>query len=160
MRGIKRLKGSAVSQKLPITPDVLYKLQSKLNLSSSFDATFWAACLIAFFSFSLKSNLLPPSTEAFDPQRHRRNCDVHLCSWGILLVVCWSKTIQYRNRRLLVPVPKIAHSSLYPWSAVVHAFKLAGVYQSTEHRYIPAFTYEDGGVIKSPSYSSFTNKLK
>ena len=160
MRGIKRLNGAAVSQKLPITPDVLYKLQSKLNLASSVDATFWAACLIAFFSFFRKSNLLPPSATEFDPQRHLRNCDVHLFSWGILLVVRLSKTIQYRNRTLLVPVPKIAHSSLCPWSAVTHAFKLAGVYQSTEHSNIPAFSYMDGGVLKTFTYSSFTTKLK
>ena len=160
MRGIKRLNGQKVSQKLPITPAVLYKLQRQLNLSCSLDATFWAACLVAFFSFFRKTNLLPPTTAAFDPQRHLRNCDVRLYPWGIILVVRWSKTIQYRNRTLLVPVPKIAHSSLCPWSAVTHAFKLAGVYQSTRHSAEPAFTYLDGGALKALTYSTFTNKLK
>ena len=114
MRGIKRLHGAQVSQKLPITPDVLYKMQCHLNFACSFDTTFWAACLVAFFSFFRKSNLLPPSTAKFDPQLHLRNCDVRLYPWGIILVVRWSKKIQYRNRTLLVPVPKVAHSSLCP----------------------------------------------
>ena len=87
MRGIKRLHGAQVSQKLPITPDVLYKMQCHLNFACSFDATFWAACLVAFFSFFRKSNLLPPSTAKFDPQLHLRNCDVRLYPWGIILVV-------------------------------------------------------------------------
>ena len=160
MRGIKRLHGAQVSQKLPITPDVLYKMQCHLNFACSFDATFWAACLVAFFSFFHKSNLLPPSTAKFDPQLHLRNCDVRLYPWGIILVVRWSKTIQYRNRTLLVPVPKVAHSSLCPWSAVTRAFKLAGVYQSTEHASAPAFTYREGSALKALTYASFTNKLK
>ena len=61
MRGIKRINRERVTQKLPITPDVLHKMQCHLHLDSSFDATFWAACLVAFFSFFRKSNLLPPS---------------------------------------------------------------------------------------------------
>ena len=128
LRGIKRINGASISQKLPITPDVLYKIQAVLNLNSSIDATFWAACSEAFFSFFRKSNLLPTSTAAFDPHRHLHNCDVRLYPWGIILVVRWSKTIGYRNRTLLVPVPRIAHSSLCPSSAVMHAFKLVGVY--------------------------------
>ena len=155
MRGIKRLNGDSVSQKLPITPEVLYKMQCHLNFASSFDATFWAACLVAFFTFSRKSNLLPTSTAAFNPQRHLRNCDVRLYQWGIILVVRWSKTIQYRNRTLLVPVPKVAHSSLCPWSAVIRAFKLAGVYQSTTHAFEPAFTYREGSALKALTYSTF-----
>ena len=66
MRGIKRINGERVTQKLPITPDVLHKMQCHLHLDSSFDATFWAACLVAFFSFFRKSILLPPSTTEFE----------------------------------------------------------------------------------------------
>ena len=78
MRGIKRINGERVTQKLPITPDVLHKMQCHLHLDSSFDATFWAACLVAFFSFFRKSNLLPPSTTEFDTKRHLQKCDVLL----------------------------------------------------------------------------------
>ena len=160
MRGIKRINGERVTQKLPITPDVLHKMQCHLHLDSLFDATFWAACLVAFFSFFRKSNLLPPSTTEFDTKRHLRKCDVRLFPWGIILVVRWSKTIQYRDRTLLVPVPKIAHSSLCPWSAVTRAFKLAGVYQSNKSASEPAFTYLEDGVLKTLTYTTFTTKLK
>ena len=64
------------------------------------------------------------------------------------------------NRTLLVPVPKVAHSSLCPWSAVTRAFKLAGVYQSTENASAPSFTYREGSALKALTYASFTNKLK
>ena len=160
MRGIKRINGSPVSQKLPVTPDVLYKLEQNLIFSSSLDATFWAAYLVAFFSFFRKSNLLPPTTTSFDPQRHLRNCDIKFYPWGIILVVRWSKTIQYKNRTLLVPFPRINHSSLCPWSAVQHAFKLAQVYQSKKHAFAPAFVYKEGGTLKVLTHSKFTSKLK
>ena len=94
-----------------------------------------------FFSFFRKSNLLPPSTTEFDTKRHLRKCDVRWFLWGIILVVRWSKTIQYRDRTLLVPVPTIAHSSLCPWSAVTRAFKLASIYQRNKSASEPAFTY-------------------
>lgn len=140
IRGIKKVNGESLSQKLPITPEVLYKMQCHLNLASSFHATFWAACSAAcsveFFSFFRKSNLLPPSTAAFDPQRHLWNCDVRSYPWGIILIVWWFKTIQYQNCTLLVPVPKVAHS-LCPWAGVTHAFKLAGIHQSTRHALEP-----------------------
>ena len=151
MRGIKRINGERVTQKLPITPDVLHKMQYHLHLDSSFDATFWVACLVAFFSFYRKSNLLPLSITESDTKRQLRKCDVRLFLWGIFLVVSWSKTIQYRDRTLLVLVPKIAHSSLCPWSAVTRAFKLAGVYQSNKSASEPAFTY-----LKPQSLLCFT----
>ena len=160
IRGIKQIHGTPVSQKCPITPDVLYKIQTVLNLNLSLEATFWAACLVAFFSFFRKSNLLPPSVAAFDPHPHLRNCDVRLYPWGIILVVHWSKTIQYRNRTLLVPVPRIAHSSLCPWSAVTHAFKLAGVYQSPQNAVEPAFTFRESHDLKTLTYSIFNSKRK
>ena len=153
MRGIKRINGERVTQKLPITPDVLHKMQCHLHLDSLFDATFWAACLVAFFSFFHKSNLLPPSTTEFDTKRHLQKCGVRLFPWGIILV-CWSKMIQYRDCTLLVPVPKIAHSSLGPWSVVTRAFTLAGVYQSNKSASEAAFTYLEDGVLKTLTYTT------
>ena len=40
LRGIKRINGTSISQKLPITPEVFYKIQAVLNLNSSIDGTF------------------------------------------------------------------------------------------------------------------------
>ena len=116
--------------------------------------------MVAFFSFFRKSNLLPPSTKEFDNKRHLRKCDVRLFPWGIILVVRRSKTIQYRDRTLLVPGKKIGHSSLCPWPAVTRAFKVAGVYQSNKSASELAFTYLEDGVLKTLTYTTFTTKLK
>ncbi|CAH3109145.1 unnamed protein product [Porites lobata] len=49
LRGIKRVKGLTVSQKKPITPQILLAFKSHLHLDSPLHATFWAVCLVAFF---------------------------------------------------------------------------------------------------------------
>ena len=87
MRGIKRLHGTAIRPKLPITPDILCKLHGTLDLNNSLDATFWAACVIAFFSFFFKSNLVVATAGSFDPQEHLRMCDIRVCKWGLLPIV-------------------------------------------------------------------------
>jgi len=138
MRGIKRLHSNVVWKKLPITPDILHKLYGQLDLTYSLEATFCATCVIAFFSFFRKSNLLIASSNSFDPLKHLR---IHI--WGLMLVVRWSKPIQCRNRTLLVPVPKIDHSKLCPHGAIVHAFKLPAAHDSAKLRNGPAFVYID-----------------
>ena len=62
--------GASQKQKLPITPAILLQIFGLVDLSSSLDVTFWACCLVAFFSFSRKSNLLVKSMASFDPSIH------------------------------------------------------------------------------------------
>ena len=147
MRGIKRLHGNVVRQKLPITPDILHRLHGELDFTNSLDATFWAACVIAFFPFFRKSNLLIPSASSFEPLKHLRMGDIRVYNWGLLLLVRWSKTIQYRNRTLLVPVPRIKHSKLCPNKAIVNAFKLLGEHDSAKLQDGPAFVYTSGAKL-------------
>ena len=139
MRGIKRLLSSMVWQKLPITTDILHKLHRQLDLINMLDATFWATCVIAFFSFFRKSNLLIASTNSCDPLKHLCMCDICVYNWGLMVVVRWSKTIQYRNCTLLVSVSKIDHSKLCPHKAIVHTFKLLAAHDSAKLRNGPAF---------------------
>ena len=55
--GVKRVKGNRSVQKLPITLDILKAIASQLDMSIPFKRVFWAACLVAFYSFFRKSNL-------------------------------------------------------------------------------------------------------
>ena len=62
LTGVKRVKGNQVVQKLPITLDILRGIYRIISLRSSFDASFWAVCLVAFYGFFRKSHLLPYPT--------------------------------------------------------------------------------------------------
>ena len=70
LKGLKKGKRDKVTQKLPITPDVLKGILRFLNFSNQFDVTFWAACIVGFFSFSRKSNSFVPSLSKVDHSKH------------------------------------------------------------------------------------------
>ena len=68
LRGIKRLKGTPSVQKAPMTPAILCEMNSHIDTSIPFWATFWAACLTAFFCFCRKSTLLCKTGNKVDPR--------------------------------------------------------------------------------------------
>ena len=119
LKGVRRVKGDASVQKLPITINVLKQVFPLLNLHSSFDRCFWAACLVGFFSFFRKSNLLVASHLLFNPERNLCASDVRFTVGGAVLSVRWSKVIQFKERILHIPLPKIPDSPFCPSTALL-----------------------------------------
>jgi hypothetical protein len=113
-----------VTRKLPITPLILLQIKSLLVLSNPRGAVFWAACLVAFFGFFRKSNLFGPSGSGFDPSKHLCRSDFLLYPWGLAVQIRWSKTIQFGERVLVTPLPRLPGHPLCPVEAVVQAFAL------------------------------------
>ena len=155
LKGVRRVKGDISLQKLPITLDILQSIFTKLNLLCSLDRTFWAACLVAFYSFFRKSNLLIPSVELFDPTRHLCASDVQFTQDGVILTVRWSKVIQFRERTLHIPLPRIPNSVFCPSNALLGLFLEcpAPAYPA------PLFRYKEGSGILPLNQTQFTSKL-
>ena len=122
LKGVARLKGLQIHRKLPISPSLLLGIRKRLNLGTLHDSVFWAICLVAFFAFFRKSNLLPPSNKTFDPTKHLCRRDITIFRGGIQVQVRWSKTIQFAERLLYVPLPDLGNHPLCPVRAVLHAF--------------------------------------
>lgn len=155
LRGIRRKLGDEVNQKMPITPDILLKIHSRLDFSRSFDASFWAACLIGFFCFLRKSNLFG------DPGSFSKSCvqraDISIYQWGLVVAIRHSKTIQYREKVVRFPLPRISDSPLCPRSAISTAFRFTVRASATSS----AFMFSDlRGNLKTLSYRSFVSKLR
>ena len=110
--------------KLPITLVILKGILGFLNFSNPFDITPWAACLVGFFSIFRKSNLLVPSLSRFDPSKHLCCSDVVFSNTGVILSFRWSKTIQFRQRILQIPLPHLPGSPFCPSSALLLTTKL------------------------------------
>ena len=70
-------------------------LVCKLDMSSSFDRVFWTACIVAFYSFFRKSNLLVQSIGSFDPSRNLCTSDVEFQGEGVVLTVRWSRSFSF-----------------------------------------------------------------
>lgn len=116
LKGIKRTHGKPQRQKLPITPDILHAIHSRLDLSCPKDMTFWAACVCAFFSFFRKATLLPASTA--NDNKYVRRSDIQLSTDYVIINVRRTKTIQYGDRILETPLPRIPDSILCPVAAI------------------------------------------
>ena len=157
LSGIKRVKGSTVKQKLPITLDILLGIRRIINLNISYDASFWAVCLTAFFGVFKKCNLLSESDIQYDPNEQFSWSRFQFFHWGALVQVSWSKTIQFRERSVCIPLPYIPYSLLCPASSVLHAMSFTKMSLPTSH----AFAYFDPRSRKPTclTYQSFLSKL-
>ena len=136
LKGTKRVLGAAHRQKLPITPAILRQLFKQIDFTLPLEVTFWAACLVAFVSFFRKSNLLVKSISSFDSNLHLCRRDATFSEDGVTLALRWSKTIQYRQRVLHTPLPRIPGSPLCPAQTLILALRLCNSPPSA-----PLFTY-------------------
>ena len=92
-------------------------MYGKLNMADNVYVAFWAACVVAFFTFFRKSTLLPETV--------RHNCSIELCrSYAkfqtdhVIITVKHSKTIQFGERSIDIPVARVRDSPLCPVKAM------------------------------------------
>ena len=90
LRGLQRLHGRPPNQKLPITPELLLRIHSVLDLTDTKHLSLWCAFLIAFFTFSRKSNLTSPSFHDFDPSIHLCRADISIRTSFLVVRQRWS----------------------------------------------------------------------
>ena len=153
-----RIKGNEIKQKLPITLNILRGIFYLLNMNNSYDATFWAVCLVMFFGLFRKSHLLPLSDTKFDSNKQFSRSSFKFYYWGILLTVKWSKTIQFRERSVQIPLPRIPGSIFCPVSSLQHALSFTSGAPAHSH----AFSYLDLPYCnrRCMTYRSFVSKLR
>lgn len=156
LKGLRRYKGDITSQKLPITCHILQGILTVLDLSRPFDLSFWAACLVGFFSFFRKSNLLIPSKEKFDPHKHLCRSDVQFCTSGAVIQIRWSKTIQFQQRILHTPLPRIPNSPFCPSGTLLLCVRRL----PSERNPTPLFCYPTNTGAKPITHAVFVNYLR
>jgi hypothetical protein len=118
-RGLDRKLQHLSRQTLPNTLDILDKLYDHMNFNSSIGVTYWCLFLFAFFLLSRKSNLVPDSVKKFDSSRQLCRGDMTVCSIYLIVRFKWTKTIQFGNRVLSIPLLTFPVSNFCP----VQAFK-------------------------------------
>ena len=159
LTGINRSKGVTTDQKQPITPAILMQLRANLDLTDSLDASFWAICLVAFYGMFRKSHLLPITPNKFDSSKQLTKADFKIFTWGTLITIRWSKTIQFRERIVEIPLPHIPNSALCPTFAITHAFHFtaaASIMQSQAFNWLDTNTSS----IHMFTYNAFISKLR
>ena len=143
LRGIKNSNSVPPKQMLPITPGILRQMYENISLASNLMKAFWAASLVAFFSFYRKATLLPMS-RVHDCRTQLCRMDFTIQSHCALIEVKQTKTLRGRQRRLVVPVPKITNNILCPVNAVVKL--LAAGPSIPSHAALFSYTLDKGAL--------------
>lgn len=155
LRGIKRGLGDTPSRKLPITPALLLQFLGKLDLRSPTDSAVWAAALLLFFGLLRRNNALcSPST--FDPEGSLRRQDISVHEWGMLVRIRRTKTIQNKERCLMIPLPRMPSHRLCPVQAIFHAFSLTPGAPSDG----PAFVLPCAAGFRPLSPAAFVSRIR
>lgn len=156
IQGIKREKGAMSTSKLHITPEILDKIYSTLEMTTLNNLAFWVACLMAFLSFFRKSNVCMESAAKFQPDHHLCKEDISVSEEMVRVVVRWSKTIQFKERTLEIPLAR-AVGTIFDigsyWMAYTHRDK--GKSGDTTFR-----VTDDRGKHSPMTQSWFSRRLK
>ena len=151
----KKRLGCTPLTKLPITPSILLKVKSLMNLNVPLYSVLWCAFLIAFFAFLRKSNLVPPSNSGFDPAMHLARNSILRTDYGLLITFHKSKTVQCRERTITIPVTAIPGSPLDPVAAFDHMCQLIPAPSPT-----PAFSYPTASGLTSLTHTTLTSHMR
>jgi len=157
LRGIRRCKGQTVSQKKPMTPDMLLAIKEHLNLTDPAHANFWAVCLVGFFGLHRKANMLLKGVAKFNPLKNLRRGDIVFYPDWVIIINRWSKTIQFSQRLLTIPLPHIQGHPLCPHAALQTAFRLVPAPLSGPAFVLPA---PSSSSLMPLTYAKFDNLLK
>ena len=120
--GIKRQLGDFIVQKIPLTPKHLLRMYGCLDVSNRNMLAMWCGIILSFRTLLRKSNIVPDSTNK-DTHVLRRS-SVLFCDEGMILKVNSTKTLQYIERVLEIPVNSIPGSPLCAVSLLKHHFSL------------------------------------
>lgn len=152
LKGIARLNPYCIQQAQPITPDILIQMASCLDLSKSEDIVYWCLFLFAFFLFARKSNLVPTSKKDLKSKKFLLRNSVKFDKGLLVVTMTWSKTIQYGERKLEMPLIPISGSILCPVTAYVSMCKKVNAKSDD-----PLFSLPNKKYI---TYSKFQLKLR
>jgi hypothetical protein len=155
LKGLARLNPHLPRQALPITPDMLLEFYPFLDLRNLFDATAWCVLLFGFFLLARKSNLVPNSASAFDSDKQLCRGDVCAGQDHLIVSFRWSKTIQFGERELLIPLVSVPGSVVCPVKAYNHMCRLVPALPAS-----PAFVYRRKGKLPPFTYSQLQRVLK
>ena len=155
-RGMERKLQHQTHQALPITPRILKEIRGNLDMENVNDITKWALYLIAFFLVCRKSNLVPDSANSYNKEKQLSRGHFQKVGQDLRVTMTWTKTIQFNERKLVVPIPRIRESNLCPVRAYTNMIKM--VPGNSED---PAFVKVNKKGHKGPwTYRMFNKELK
>ena len=106
MEGIKAYLAQPVKQASPMNLEILTEIYQVVDFDNPFQFCVYACILTGFYLILRISNLVPSSTNNFNPREQFTRWHVGLDQDGKLAVflIEWSKTVQHCQKEMWVPV--------------------------------------------------------
>ena len=152
-----RVMGDSVHFTHPVAVDILLNVFHHFDWSNQLHVCMHAAFLVAFFSFLRISNLVPYTLAACqsDNAYFLKREDVSFTRSGAVLRVYRTKTIQFIQRALEIPLPFIPNSVLCPVTALINYFSAVPSQASS-----PLFVVNHYGSLKPLLAAQFNRFFK
>lgn len=154
LRGVRRQLGDTPSRKAPITPSMLIRFLSNLNLHVMEDRAMWAVMLLLMFGMLRVASVLCASPHC-DHTRHLLLKDVTLHAAGVNVTVRHTKTIQYKERTLSLPLPRVPGNVLCPSQALA-----LYLHSAPAHPNGPVFYRSNGSGARPLTTRDFNSRIK
>ena len=113
IRSLRRILQHEVQHVKPVTISMLKSIAHLVNTNDQKQLAVWVSMLFGFFLFLRKSNLVP-DTRIHDERRQLSRKDLKLDKNLLIVTIKWSKTIQFSQRKLQLPLLLDAHSTVCP----------------------------------------------
>lgn len=155
-QGVKRLLAHHVQQSEPITPEILKRISEHVNMNNHKEVVMFTALVLGFYLFLRSSNLTCKTQTSFDHNKNLTRNDLRLADNIALVEIRWSKTIQFYQKKLLMPIIKILDQSICP----IHWLKIMTqmVPATPQH---PAFClYNNKKQLVPLTYRQLSDQLK
>lgn len=107
MRGARRLLGDSTLSADPLLPTDLVKIYHTLNYKSLLDLVFWTALCVGYRCLLRKGHFTASSHTI-------KRSDLVFTDYGFCLTITSSKTVQFRERVVKIPVVEAPSSVLCP----------------------------------------------
>ena len=115
-QGLKTLMPHETKQMKPITPEILMRIYDVVDFTNLTDMVAWVATLVGFTMFLRRSNLVPEAMDKFDPTKQfcRKDFNVINPLTVMMAEVRWSKTIQFKEKILRLPILPAKNKNICP----------------------------------------------
>ena len=156
-RALRRIMGDCVRVTHPVTVDILLNIFQHFDFSNQLHICMHALFLVAFFSFLRISNLVPYASADChaDNAYFLKRQDVYFTASGAVLRVYRTKTIQFKQHVLDIPLPFIPNSILCPVTALKKYFCTVPALDSS-----PLFIVHHGRLLKPILAAHFNRFFK
>ena len=104
LMAIRRELAHLVKKAPPVTPELLASIFQHVNIQSDHRVAAYTALVVGFTLFLRKSNLVPDSVDGFNPKEQLCVEDVKIQNNMVVVEIKWSKTLQNRQKELLLPL--------------------------------------------------------